>query len=220
MRDVVVTGATSAGRRHRRDLLPPVAVQPYRPSRRRGDATPFRHDHRALGALQYSSTTRFRPISSPRRQGGDVANDVWMPCARQWLCSVAIAMRFHNARARAGRSSTFRRVRQRLPLAATPRARCDEFARPARSPRLRPRWPRCNTVQPGTSSRGARRRFPPPEGGATRRLDHTPPTAIDVAYAVLFFASHESECISGVTLQVDAGSSAGRGRTFDYPPAD
>jgi hypothetical protein len=34
----------------------------------------------------------------------------------------------------------------------------------------------------------------------------------------LFFAGPESECISGVTLQVDGGSSAPRGRTFDYPP--
>jgi NAD(P)-dependent dehydrogenase (short-subunit alcohol dehydrogenase family) len=45
-----------------------------------------------------------------------------------------------------------------------------------------------------------------------------PPTAIDVAYAVLFLASREAECISGVTLQVDAGSSAARARTFDYEP--
>ena len=81
---------------------------------------------------------------------------------------------------------------------------------------------RCNTVQPGYilhEERDAdltteRRRYI--EDMCLTR----PPTALDVAYAVVFFASRESECISGVTLQVDAGSSAGRGRTFDYPPAD
>ncbi|HEV8298527.1 MAG TPA: SDR family oxidoreductase [Acidimicrobiales bacterium] len=81
---------------------------------------------------------------------------------------------------------------------------------------------RCNTVQPGYilhAERDAnltteRRRYI--EDMCLTR----PPTARDVAYAVLFFASREAECISGVTLQVDAGSSAARARTFDYPPAD
>jgi NAD(P)-dependent dehydrogenase (short-subunit alcohol dehydrogenase family) len=40
------------------------------------------------------------------------------------------------------------------------------------------------------------------------------PTATDVAYAVLYLASRESEVISGVALPVDGGSSAVRGRTL------
>ena len=79
---------------------------------------------------------------------------------------------------------------------------------------------RCNTVQPGYilhEERDAeltteRRRYI--EDMCLTR----PPTATDVAYAIVFLASREAECISGVTLQVDAGSSAGRARTFDYPP--
>jgi NAD(P)-dependent dehydrogenase (short-subunit alcohol dehydrogenase family) len=79
---------------------------------------------------------------------------------------------------------------------------------------------RCNTVQPGYilhDERDAdlsdeRRRYIE-EMCLTR-----PPNARDVAYSVLFLASREAECISGVTLQVDAGSSAARARTFDYPP--
>ena len=35
------------------------------------------------------------------------------------------------------------------------------------------------------------------------------------AYAILFFASREAECISGATLQVDGGSSFVRARTMD-----
>ena len=81
---------------------------------------------------------------------------------------------------------------------------------------------RCNTVQPGYILHEERDADLTPE--RRRYIEDMcitrPPTAIDVAYAVLFFASREAECISGVTLQVDAGSSAGRGRTFDYPPAD
>jgi NAD(P)-dependent dehydrogenase (short-subunit alcohol dehydrogenase family) len=79
---------------------------------------------------------------------------------------------------------------------------------------------RCNTVQPGYILHEERDADLTPE--RRRYIEDMcitrPPTALDVAYAVVFFASRESECISGVTLQVDAGSSAGRGRTFDYPP--
>jgi NAD(P)-dependent dehydrogenase (short-subunit alcohol dehydrogenase family) len=39
-------------------------------------------------------------------------------------------------------------------------------------------------------------------------------TATDIAYAVAFLASREAETISGVTLQVDGGSSMVRGRTL------
>lgn len=81
---------------------------------------------------------------------------------------------------------------------------------------------RCNTVQPGyilheerdANLSDERRRYI--EDMCLTR----PPTALDVAYAIVFLASREAECISGVTLQVDAGSSAGRARTFDYPPLE
>jgi NAD(P)-dependent dehydrogenase (short-subunit alcohol dehydrogenase family) len=79
---------------------------------------------------------------------------------------------------------------------------------------------RCNTVQPGYILHDERDADLTPE--RRRYIEDMcltrPPTAIDVAYAVLFLASREAECISGVTLQVDAGSSAARARTFDYEP--
>ncbi|HEX7097120.1 MAG TPA: SDR family oxidoreductase [Acidimicrobiales bacterium] len=79
---------------------------------------------------------------------------------------------------------------------------------------------RCNTVQPGYILHEERDADLDPQ--RRRYIEDMcltrPPTALDVAYAVLFLASREAECISGVTLQVDAGSSAARARTFDYPP--
>jgi NAD(P)-dependent dehydrogenase (short-subunit alcohol dehydrogenase family) len=41
-----------------------------------------------------------------------------------------------------------------------------------------------------------------------------PPTATDVAHAVVFLAGKESEVITGVTLAVDGGSTAVRGLTL------
>jgi NAD(P)-dependent dehydrogenase (short-subunit alcohol dehydrogenase family) len=76
---------------------------------------------------------------------------------------------------------------------------------------------RCNTVQPGYVVHETRDADMTPE----RRqyiADMTltrPATARDVAYAILFFASREAECISGATLQVDGGSSFVRARTMD-----
>jgi NAD(P)-dependent dehydrogenase (short-subunit alcohol dehydrogenase family) len=81
---------------------------------------------------------------------------------------------------------------------------------------------RCNTVQPGYIVHDERDADLTPE--RRRYIEDMcltrPPTAIDVAYSILFLASHEAECISGITLQVDSGSSAARARTFDYPPPD
>jgi NAD(P)-dependent dehydrogenase (short-subunit alcohol dehydrogenase family) len=81
---------------------------------------------------------------------------------------------------------------------------------------------RCNTVQPGyilheerDAEMSAERRRYIEDMCLTR-----PPEALDVAYAILYLASREADCVSGVTLQVDAGSHAGRARTFDYPPGD
>jgi meso-butanediol dehydrogenase / (S,S)-butanediol dehydrogenase / diacetyl reductase len=79
---------------------------------------------------------------------------------------------------------------------------------------------RCNTVQPGYILHAER--DADLSDDRRRYIDDMcltrPPAALDVAYAVLFLASKEAECISGVTLQVDAGSSAARARTFDDPP--
>ena len=76
---------------------------------------------------------------------------------------------------------------------------------------------RCNTVQPGYIIHEERDADLTPERrkyiedmSLTR-----PATALDVAYAILFLASREAECISGVTLQVDGGSSFARPRTMD-----
>lgn len=78
---------------------------------------------------------------------------------------------------------------------------------------------RCNTVQPGYIIHESRdvqnsaERWAQIESMCLTR----PATARDVAYAIAFLASREAEVISGVTLQVDSGSSAGRARTFDQP---
>ncbi len=75
---------------------------------------------------------------------------------------------------------------------------------------------RCNTVQAGYIIHEVRdagvtpERLAEIEGMHLTRLS----TATDVAYAVAFLASSEAETISGVTLQVDGGSSAVRGRTL------
>jgi NAD(P)-dependent dehydrogenase (short-subunit alcohol dehydrogenase family) len=73
---------------------------------------------------------------------------------------------------------------------------------------------RCNTVQPGyilhevrDAELTAERRQRLEEMHLTRLA-----TATDVAYAVLFLASRESEVISGITLPVDGGSTAARAR--------
>ena len=81
---------------------------------------------------------------------------------------------------------------------------------------------RCNTVQPGYILHDERDADLSPE--RRRYIEDMcltrPPTGTDVAWSVVFLASREAECISGVTLQVDAGSIAARARTFDYPPTD
>jgi NAD(P)-dependent dehydrogenase (short-subunit alcohol dehydrogenase family) len=75
---------------------------------------------------------------------------------------------------------------------------------------------RCNTISPGyvlnerrdaalTDERRARL-----EGMHLTRLGE----ASDVALAAVYFASRESEFVTGVNLPLDGGSSAARGRTF------
>ena len=76
---------------------------------------------------------------------------------------------------------------------------------------------RCNTVQPGYIVHEERDADMTPERVRyiTDMTLTRPATARDVAYAILVLASHEAECISGVTLQVDGGSSFARSRTMD-----
>jgi NAD(P)-dependent dehydrogenase (short-subunit alcohol dehydrogenase family) len=75
---------------------------------------------------------------------------------------------------------------------------------------------RCNTVQAGYILHEVRdaaltsERLAEIEGMHLTRLA----TPTDIAYAVAFLASREAETISGVTLQVDGGSSMVRGRTL------
>ncbi len=75
---------------------------------------------------------------------------------------------------------------------------------------------RCNTVQPGYIWH--ERRDAEISSERRERIEQMHltrvPTALDVAYAVLFLASREAEVITGVTLQVDGGSSIARARSF------
>jgi NAD(P)-dependent dehydrogenase (short-subunit alcohol dehydrogenase family) len=75
---------------------------------------------------------------------------------------------------------------------------------------------RCNTVRPGYiihEDRDAQLEGERLARVADMHLTRIP-TATDVAYAVLYLASRESEVISGVALPVDGGSSAVRARTL------
>jgi NAD(P)-dependent dehydrogenase (short-subunit alcohol dehydrogenase family) len=75
---------------------------------------------------------------------------------------------------------------------------------------------RCNTVQPGYVLNDERdaglsvQRMERYQGMHLTRMT----TANDVALAALFLASRESEVITGVTLQVDSGSTSARGLTL------
>ena len=75
---------------------------------------------------------------------------------------------------------------------------------------------RCNTVQAGYILHEVRDAALTPErrreieGMHLTRIS----TPLDIAYAIAFLASREAETISGVTLQVDGGSSMVRGRTL------
>ena len=75
---------------------------------------------------------------------------------------------------------------------------------------------RCNTVQAGYILHDVRDAELTPERRQAIEAMHLTRlcTATDVAYAIVFLASREAETISGVTLQVDGGSSMVRGRSL------
>jgi NAD(P)-dependent dehydrogenase (short-subunit alcohol dehydrogenase family) len=75
---------------------------------------------------------------------------------------------------------------------------------------------RCNVVQPGYIIHDLRDASMSSERLERYSAMHLTrlPTADDVAAAVLFLASKETEVISGITLPVDGGSSAVRGSTL------
>jgi NAD(P)-dependent dehydrogenase (short-subunit alcohol dehydrogenase family) len=75
---------------------------------------------------------------------------------------------------------------------------------------------RCNTVQPGYVLNDERDAGSTPERTARYQGMHLTrmTTANDVALAALFLASRESEVITGITMQVDSGSTSARGLTL------
>ncbi|HLG92853.1 MAG TPA: SDR family oxidoreductase [Acidimicrobiales bacterium] len=75
---------------------------------------------------------------------------------------------------------------------------------------------RANTLQPGYVIHERRDASMSPEERLARQSMHLTrlATARDVAYAALFLASRESEVVAGITLRVDGGSSAARGRVL------
>ena len=75
---------------------------------------------------------------------------------------------------------------------------------------------RCNTVQPGYVLNDERDAGSSPQRMQRYRDMHLTrmTTANDVALAALFLASRESEVITGVTMQVDSGSTSARGLTL------
>lgn len=75
---------------------------------------------------------------------------------------------------------------------------------------------RCNTVRPGYVLHEVRDAHLEESRRTRIAAQHLtrPPTATDVASAVVFLASREAETITGATLPVDGGSSAVRGLTL------
>jgi NAD(P)-dependent dehydrogenase (short-subunit alcohol dehydrogenase family) len=75
---------------------------------------------------------------------------------------------------------------------------------------------RCNTVQPGYVLNDERDAGSSPERMERYQGMHLTrmTTANDVALAALFLASRESEVITGITVQVDSGSTSARGLTL------
>lgn len=75
---------------------------------------------------------------------------------------------------------------------------------------------RCNTVQPGYVLHERRDQELSDERRSHLEAMHLTrlPTATDVAWAAVYLASPEAAVVTGVTLAVDGGSSAVRGRTL------
>ena len=75
---------------------------------------------------------------------------------------------------------------------------------------------RCNSITPGYILHEQRDAGMTPEQRARREAQHLTrlATARDVAYAVLFLASRESETITGIDLPVSGGSTTARALSF------
>jgi NAD(P)-dependent dehydrogenase (short-subunit alcohol dehydrogenase family) len=75
---------------------------------------------------------------------------------------------------------------------------------------------RCNTVSPGYVLNDRRDADITPERRARYEGMHLTRlgVATDIAFAVVYLASHESEFVTGVNLQLDGGSSIARGLTL------
>jgi NAD(P)-dependent dehydrogenase (short-subunit alcohol dehydrogenase family) len=181
------------------------------------------------GALHVLVNNAVSPeIIAQDGKAADVSSDIWEAMLRvnvlgaAWLLQRAIPQMLTQGRGSIVNisSRTAERASPRLAAYTASKGAMNALARSITLDYGR-NGIRCNTVQPGYILHEERDADLTPE--RRRYIEDMcitrPPTALDVAYAVVFFASRESECISGVTLQVDAGSSAGRGRTFDYPPA-
>ena len=75
---------------------------------------------------------------------------------------------------------------------------------------------RCNTISPGYVLNDRRDADITPERRARYEGMHLTRLGVasDIAYAVVYLASRESEFVTGVNLQLDGGSSAARGLTL------
>ena len=182
-----------------------------------------------FGALHVLVNNAVSPeIIAQDARAGDVPSHIWEAMLRvnvlgaAWLLQRAIPQMLSQGRGSIVNisSRTAERASPRLAAYTASKGALNALARSITLDYGR-EGIRCNTVQPGYIFHENRDADLTPE--RLRYIEDMcitrPPRALDVAYAALFFASRESECISGVTLQVDAGSSAPRARSFDYPPA-
>jgi NAD(P)-dependent dehydrogenase (short-subunit alcohol dehydrogenase family) len=182
-----------------------------------------------FGALHVLVNNAVAPeVIAQDGKAGDVSSEIWEAMLRvnvlgaAWLLQRAIPQMLTQRRGSIVNisSRTAERASPRLAAYTASKGAMNALARSITLDYAR-EGIRCNTVQPGYILHEERDADLTPE--RRRYIEDMcmtrPPTAVDVAYAVVFFASREAECISGVTLQVDGGSSAPRGRTFDYPPA-
>ena len=152
-------------------------------------------------------------------KAADVANDVWEAMLRvnvlgaAWLLQKAIPQMLEQQRGSIVNisSRTAERASPRLAAYTASKGAMNALARSITLDYGRDGI-RCNTVQPGYILHESASRSDPRARATSGHVHHTATTAIDVAYAVLFFGRRPRH--SGSRCR-SRGSSAGRGRTFD-----
>ncbi|MHB8669263.1 MAG: SDR family NAD(P)-dependent oxidoreductase [Acidimicrobiales bacterium] len=206
---------------------------------RGGDATFVRADlseERDLASLVGETTERHGRLTvlvnnavSPGVQGGsdgpvgEVTAATWESILRVNVVAAAMLCRLAIPQMLAAEHGSIVNVSSRAAERGTPRTSAYSASKGALNALTRSITAdygrvgiRCNTVQPGYVLHERRDADLSDDRRAQLEAMHLTrlPNATDVAWAVVYLASREAEVVSGVTLAVDGGSSAVRGRTL------